>query len=238
MEPTPPAKSTTHPPPPPPSLLRRLVAIDTKLSQHIHILAKPFLPHFVLLLLELSADFRLFFPVALSLLLAPLLSPGPGPGPNPNPNSSPIQLLRPFLSPLLLGLLLDLALIGLIKFTVRRARPVYNKNMNVAVSVDHFSFPSGHASRVCFVAALFYLSAAALADALLHLRSSSPPAVERWIGADQDKAVSVLVSVVWAWAAATSISRILLGRHFVSDVVAGACLGVVEGAVAFHFLRF
>ncbi|XP_062030636.1 probable lipid phosphate phosphatase beta isoform X1 [Rosa rugosa] len=236
MEPTPPAKSTTPPPPPPPPLLRRLVAIDTKLSQQIHILAKPFLPHFLLLLLELSADFRLFFPVALSLLAAPLLSPGPGPNPNPNPNpnSSPIQLLRPFLSPLLLGLLLDLALIGLIKFTVRRARPVYNKNMSVAVSVDHFSFPSGHASRVCFVAALFYLSA----DALLHLRSTSP-AVERWIGADQDnKAVSVLVSVVWAWAAATSISRILLGRHFVSDVFAGACLGVVEGVVAFHFLRF
>ncbi|KAM5572845.1 putative lipid phosphate phosphatase beta [Rosa sericea] len=232
MEPTPPAKSTTAPPPPP--LLRRLVAIDTKLSQKIHILAKPFLPHFLLLLLELSADFRLFFPVALSLLLAPLLSPGPNP--NPNPNSSPIQLLRPFLSPLLLGLLLDLALIGLIKFTVRRARPVYNKNMNVAVSVDHFSFPSGHASRVCFVAALFYLSAAALADALLHLRSTSP-AFERWIVADQVKAVSVLVSVVWAWAAATSISRILLGRHFVSDVFAGACLGVLEGVVAFHFLR-
>ncbi|KAL6180710.1 hypothetical protein ACLB2K_047370 [Fragaria x ananassa] len=103
----------------PPPLLRRLVAIDTKISQEIHILAKPFLPRSLLLLLEISADFRLFFPVALSLLLAPLLSP--------NPNSGPIQLLRPFLSPLLLGLLLDLALIGLIKFIVRRARPVYNK---------------------------------------------------------------------------------------------------------------
>ncbi|XP_050376664.1 probable lipid phosphate phosphatase beta [Argentina anserina] len=233
MEPTPPAKSTTPPPPPP--LLRRFVAIDTKISQKIHILAKPFLPHSLLLLLELSADFRLFFPVALSLLLAPLLTPGPIP--NPNPNSGPIHLLRPFLSPLLLGLLLDLALIGLIKFIVRRARPVYNATMSVAVSVDHFSFPSGHASRVCFVAALFYLSAAALADAVFHLRSTSP-AVERWIGSDQGRTVSVLVSVVWAWAAATSISRILLGRHFVSDVFAGACLGVGEGLVAFHFLRF
>ncbi|KAL6181980.1 hypothetical protein ACLB2K_043403 [Fragaria x ananassa] len=226
MDPTPPAKTTAAPPP----LLRRLVAIDTKISQEIHILAKPFLPHSLLLLLEISADFRLFFPVALSLLLAPLLSP------NPNPNSGPIQLLRPFLSPLLLGLILDLALIGLIKFIVRRARPVYNKNMTVAVSVDHFSFPSGHASRVCFVAALFYLSAAALTDALVYFRSTSP-AIERWIGAEV-KAVSVLVSVVWAWAAATSISRILLGRHFVFDVFAGACLGVLEGVVAFHFLRF
>lgn len=235
METTPPAKSSTisTAPPTPPPLLRRLVAIDTKLSQHLHILAKPFLPHSLLLLLEYSADFRLFFPIALSLLLAPLLSPGP----NPNPIASPIQLLRPFLSPLLLGLLLDLALIGLIKFLVGRARPVYNKNMSVAVSVDHFSFPSGHASRVFFVAALFYLSAAVLADALVYLRSTSPVA-DCWIGADQVKAVSVLVSIVWAWAAATSISRILLGRHFVFDVFAGACLGVLEGVVAFHFLRF
>ncbi len=43
----------------------------------------------------------------------------------------------------------DLALVGLLKGTVRRARPVYNlrSDFAVVVAVDHFSFPSGHSSR-------------------------------------------------------------------------------------------
>ncbi|XP_068318300.1 probable lipid phosphate phosphatase beta [Pyrus communis] len=230
--PAPPAKHTTTTAPPPP-ILGSLVALDTTVSRHLHILAKPFLPHSLLLLLELSADFRFFFPLSLSLLLAPTLTPTPIPIPSP----SPTQILRPLLFPLILGLLLDLAVVGLIKLLFRRSRPLYNKNMSVAVSVDHFSFPSGHASRVCFVASLLHVSAVALADALANLRSSSP-FVDRWIGTDQVNAVSILVSVAWAWAAGTSVSRVLLGRHFVTDVFAGACLGVLEALVSFHFLRF
>ncbi|TYH97558.1 hypothetical protein ES332_A12G250800v1, partial [Gossypium tomentosum] len=34
------------------------------------------------------------------------------------------------------------------------------------------------------------------------------------------------------------ILRVLLGRHFLSDVLAGAFVGVLEGIVAFRFLRF
>ncbi|VVA32817.1 PREDICTED: phospholipid phosphatase 6 [Prunus dulcis] len=245
MEPSPPPKSkstTKQPPPPPPPrppLHRRLVTLDTTLSQRLHVLAKPFLPHFILLLLEISADFRFFFPLSLSLLLAPTLTliPSPIQIPGRGASLSPIQILRPLLSPLILGLLLDLALIGLIKLLFRRARPLYNKNMNVAVSVDHFSFPSGHASRVCFVAALLHLSAAALADALALLRPTSP-FIDRWFGSDPVSAISVLVLVAWTWAYATSFSRIVLGRHFVTDVCAGACLGMFEGLVAFRFLRF
>ncbi|KAF3448371.1 hypothetical protein FNV43_RR09084 [Rhamnella rubrinervis] len=204
------------------SFLRKLMSLDSRLSQHLHSLTRPFLPHALLLLLEFSADFRFFFPVSLSLLLAPI----------PNPTS----LLRPFLSPLLLGLLLDLALVGLIKVVVRRSRPLYNKNMNVAVSADHFSFPSGHSSRVCFVASLVYLSTSAIANVLVQIRSNSP-FVDRWIAADDVKVMSFLVGVTWAWAVSTSVSRILLGRHFISDVFAGTCLGVLEGLFAFRFLR-
>ncbi|KAB2632515.1 lipid phosphate phosphatase beta [Pyrus ussuriensis x Pyrus communis] len=79
--------------------------------------------------------------------------------------------------------------------------------MSVAVSVDHFSFPSGHSSRVCFVASVLHLSAAALTDALANLRSASP-FVDRWIGADEVNAVRILVSVAWAWAVGTSVSRV------------------------------
>ncbi|MBA0806102.1 hypothetical protein Gohar_005573 [Gossypium harknessii] len=44
--------------------------------------------------------------------------------------------------------------------------------------------------------------------------------------------------IVWVWAILTAISRVLLGRHFLSDVLAGAFVGVLEGIVACRFLRF
>ncbi|XP_062147151.1 probable lipid phosphate phosphatase beta [Alnus glutinosa] len=182
------------------TLLGRLISVDATLSHHLHTITRPLLPYSLLLLLELSADFRLFFPISLSLLLSP-------------------TLLRPFLPPLLLGLLLDLAFVGLVKLFFRRPRPPHNNasTMNVAVSVDHFSFPSGHASRVFFVASLAHLSAAAISD---------------------HEAVNYALFLVWVWAVLTSVSRVFLGRHFLSDVFAGACLGVLEALFAFHFLRF
>lgn len=182
------------------TLLGRLISVDAAVSHHLHTITRLLLPHSLLLLLELSADFRLFFPISLSLLLSS-------------------SLLRPFLPPLLLGLLLDLALVGLVKLVFRRPRPPHNNasTMKVVVSVDHFSFPSGHASRVCFVASLAHLSAAALPDL---------------------KAVNYALLIVWVWAVLTSFSRVFLGRHFLSDVFAGACLGVLEALFAFHFLRF
>ncbi len=50
---------------------------------------------------------------------------------------------------LLLGFVLDLIMVGTIKGLVRRGRPVYNKEGDfvLVVSVDKFSFPSGHSSR-------------------------------------------------------------------------------------------
>ncbi|XP_018850638.1 probable lipid phosphate phosphatase beta [Juglans regia] len=199
-QPAPPAAPKSSVP-----LIGHLISLDTTLSRQLHSLTQPVLPSSLLLLLELSADFRLFFPISLSLLLSP-------------------SLLRPFLPPLLLGLLLDLALIGLVKLLFRRSRPPHNHthSMNVAVSADHFSFPSGHASRVCFVASLAHLSAAAIRQG--HHEAS--------------KTVNFVLLVVWVWAVLTSVSRVLLGRHFVSDVFVGACLGVLEAVFSFRFLKF
>jgi membrane-associated phospholipid phosphatase len=70
--------------------------------------------------------------------------------------------------------------------------------MYVAVAVDHWSFPSGHSSRAFLIAA-FLAGGSGLPREALYL-----------------------------WAAATSASRVLLGRHYVLDVVAGAWLGVLE----------
>lgn len=194
-----------------------ILAVDAAVSHAIHTAAKPFLPPFVLLLLEISADFRFSFPVSLSFLLSPPL--------------------RSFLVPFLLGLLFDLIFVGIVKLIFRRARPAYNHpSMSAAVSADHYSFPSGHASRVFFVAAsVHFFSAAAEAS----MTGPSYSFLDGWIRDHNDGDVKVeVVVVVWIWATVTAISRILLGRHYVLDVAAGAFLGIVEALFALRFLRF
>ncbi|CAN1187281.1 Probable lipid phosphate phosphatase beta [Linum perenne] len=93
----------------------------------------PFHPDGDLHLLEITADFQFSFPVSLALLLSPL---------------------SPQLLPLFSPLLLDLAVVGLTKSIFRRARPSYNhSSMSAVVAMDHYSFPSGHSTRVFFVTA-------------------------------------------------------------------------------------
>ncbi|KAF7148200.1 hypothetical protein RHSIM_Rhsim03G0239900 [Rhododendron simsii] len=214
----------SKPPPPPPSILNRLIDIDKSVSLHLHSTAQPFLPRSLLKTLEISGDGRLFFPLAISLLLSPL-------------STATTSLL----SSLLIGAVLDLLLVGLTKHLVRRPRPVYNKDMFLSFAVDHWSFPSGHSSRVCFVAAFLSLSSAAIRDAIAQLRLSRVEYVDKLfdsVGIDDGAAVNLVVLVACSWAAATSISRVLLGRHFVCDVIAGALLGVLEALLVFRFINY
>ncbi|XP_059657493.1 uncharacterized protein LOC132304020 isoform X2 [Cornus florida] len=163
MEPkSPPSKS------PVPSILDRLIKVDTALSLHLHTTTQSILPRSLLKTLEISGDGRLFFPVVISLFLSPL--------------STTSHYLRLFLADLLIGSVVDLLLIGLIKHLVRRPRPVYNKGMSLAFAVDHWSFPSGHSSRVCFIAAFSYLSFELIGRALDELKSSGDQFVADWIG--------------------------------------------------------
>ncbi|CAH8315397.1 unnamed protein product [Eruca vesicaria subsp. sativa] len=197
------------------TLLGPILALDAAVSTAIHTAAKPFLPPFLLILLEISADFRFSFPVSLSLLLSPPL--------------------RPFLIPFLLGLLLDLIFVGIVKLTFRRPRPAYNHpSMSAAVSADHYSFPSGHASRVFFVAASVHFFTSVATEVK---RNSFLDGWVRDVGGEGGVKGEVLVGV-WIWATVTAVSRILLGRHYVLDVAAGACLGVMEALFALRFLRF
>ncbi|XP_031482273.1 probable lipid phosphate phosphatase beta [Nymphaea colorata] len=183
--------------------LSRLVDCDTRWSLSIHTACLP-LPRFLLLVLEFSGDGRFWFPALASLCLHPSI------------------FRDPFLSWLLVrlfaGCVLDVAIVGLIKFCVRRPRPVYNKGMSLVVSVDHWSFPSGHSSRACFLGSFLWLCSGL---------------TEKYVGFWR----TGFVGIVGLWSASTSFSRILLGRHFVFDVLAGMVLGVVEAFLVFHIGR-
>ena len=63
---------------------------------------------------------------------------------------------------LLAAMLLDLATVALLKALVRRPRPPYNVPDMLVVSVDRYSFPSGHASRTTVLAGLALGCAATL----------------------------------------------------------------------------
>uniref|UniRef100_A0A0N5ACU8 AcidPPc domain-containing protein n=1 Tax=Syphacia muris TaxID=451379 RepID=A0A0N5ACU8_9BILA len=97
---------------------------------------------------------------------------------------------------LLVGLCLDLIFVGSTKVLVRRNRPTYNKpDQKFIIRVfDDFSFPSGDVSRATFLTlfGLYYCDFSWWVRSLL-------------------KALPVIVG----------ISRVTMGRHYVSDVIGG-----------------
>lgn len=103
---------------------------------------------------------------------------------------------------LFMGLLLDLILVGIVKALVRRKRPSHNRmDMFATFSVDKYSFPSGHATRaaMCGRFVLAHLVLAAPLRVLVHL----------WVGT-------------------VGLSRVMLGRHNVTDVVFGFWMGYCQ----------
>ncbi|XP_040844833.1 phospholipid phosphatase 6 [Ochotona curzoniae] len=118
------------------------------------------------------------------------------------------QAGREVLMNLLFALLLDLLLVGLIKGLVRRRRPAHNQmDMFVTLSVDRYSFPSGHATRAAMVSRFI----------LKHLVLAIP--------------LRVLVIV---WAFILGLSRVMLGRHNVTDVAFGFVLGYMQYSIVDH----
>lgn len=94
-------------------------------------------------------------------------------------------------------------MISIVKTIVRRRRPVYNVDdmKGSLTAIDQFSFPSGHTTRVVTLA--FFI--------IRQLRPSL--------------AWSVTVA---AWAAIVAMSRIMLGRHHVLDVMCGIVIGTAQ----------
>ena len=92
-------------------------------------------------------------------------------------------------------------LVMTIKFIVRRKRPEGEWG-GIYRNTDPHSFPSGHAARAFLIAII---------------ASAFVPA---W-----------LVIVFWVWAPLVSLARVAMGVHYVSDVLAGAVVGVIVALI-------
>lgn len=108
-------------------------------------------------------------------------------------------------------MLIDIVAVALIKATVRRRRPAANQSdMFMTIGPDKYSFPSGHVSRASYIAFFFiYIYP-------IHI---------------------LFVMPLLAWSTSVAVSRLLLRRHHLLDVFAGAVLGIfVALVVAFIWL--
>lgn len=101
----------------------------------------------------------------------------------------------------LVGFFTDLAWVGPIKAIFKRRRPHTSDSYTFAV--DSFSFPSGHASRAVYVGHF-----------LLHNVLPPQYLIMRFL-------VVVVVGML-------CVSRVVLGRHYVSDVVGGIVIGRIN----------
>lgn len=122
---------------------------------------------------------------------------------------------------------------NLIKMLVERVRPCNDEGMvaaglKVLEEGGKWSFPSGHAcnsfgfavsSLICFRAEILGLGKK---DTSFSLRKKRIPAgVRRW--------VALYGIMIILWAVLVGLSRIMVGRHFLLDVVTGSAIGILMG---------
>jgi len=113
------------------------------------------------------------------------------------------QIWRPRIQLLFIGILVTAISVLILKFSIKRPRPEGEWGQ-VYRSSDPHSFPSGHAARATMLTMLILLAG------------------PFWLGL-----------VMIAWALLVAFSRISLGVHFVSDILAGTILGILFGGVVF-----
>lgn len=102
----------------------------------------------------------------------------------------------------LIAVVIGAATVLVIKFTIKRARPEGEMGQ-IYRKTDPHSFPSGHAVRSLMLGVI----ALGIAPA--------------WLG------IALIV-----WAPLVGIARVMIGVHYVSDVLAGWALGVVFAVIA------
>lgn len=108
---------------------------------------------------------------------------------------------------MIIGIVLTAAVVFLIKFTVHRRRPAGEWG-EIYRKTDPHSFPSGHATRAAMLSILAI--------------GFGPP----WF-----------TLALCLWAPLVILARVAMGVHYVSDVLAGAMLGIGLGLLTIFFMR-
>jgi undecaprenyl-diphosphatase len=108
---------------------------------------------------------------------------------------------RPNIQLLFIGIVFTAIAVLILKFSIKRPRPEGEWGQ-IYRSSDPHSFPSGHAARAIMLTTIMLLSGYA------------------WIGA------GMLI-----WAILVDLSRVGLGVHYYSDILAGTGIGVLMGVL-------
>ena len=98
-----------------------------------------------------------------------------------------------------IGIVFQAVLILVIKFSVRRRRPPGEWGA-IYRNTDPHSFPSGHAARAALLAVMAF--------------GLGPP----WFG-----------WILIIWAPLVSLARVMMGVHYLSDVLVGILIGIIIG---------
>ena len=162
-------------------MLKTFKALDILISQKLSIFSHKNWIKFLLVALELSGNGLIWFFVSFYLYVA-----------------SVDDVTKINITIFVIGLLTDLILVGSLKYSIRRPRPKQNDTESYMISIDSFSFPSGHTTRVAYI---FYF--------IINILNSS--------------FLCRLLVAVWCFCVA--ISRVMLSRHYISDVICGAFIG-------------
>lgn len=212
------------------SILKHIVAFDRKFSAWVHEHGLGMFFYVFLRSLEFSGDGLFLITCAAATYVAP--------------KSKLTPEVRIFFFNLFMAYVFDMIFVSIVKKIVRRPRPVYNRNHFLTMQVDHWSFPSGHSTRALLVYTTFWLYIPMWRDQshrswLPYLQQKLERRVNilnEFVPTAEAILINLIASIVTGWAIATMSSRIILGRHFFCDVVAGALLGVIEAVFAYYFL--
>ncbi|TDH67473.1 hypothetical protein CCR75_008234 [Bremia lactucae] len=108
----------------------------------------------------------------------------------------------------------DIIAIMLLKLIFRRQRPPFHQVDVRFVGPDQHSFPSGHSTRVWAIVAM-----------LVYLAQNHPWILRQFF---YGLSPSLLVTIVIIWGLVINFSRVALGRHYPTDVLAGATFGFLS----------
>jgi membrane-associated phospholipid phosphatase len=99
----------------------------------------------------------------------------------------------------------------ILKAIFKRSRPPYRKpNHFLCMPFEQYSFPSGHSLRAAYAAVIF----------------SGPHGPFSGGDPTYTSASATACLCFYLWAACVALSRVILAKHFVLDVVLGAFIGV------------